>query len=42
MNYKGTQLAQGRDAAKEALKNDPALYQEIETAVKAKLDEDKE
>jgi len=41
LNYKGTQLAQGRDAAKEALKNDPALYQEIETAVKAKLDEEK-
>ena len=41
MSYKGTQLAQGRDAGKEALKNDPALYAEIETAVKAKLDEDK-
>src|SRR4030081_1879509 len=41
LNYKGTQLAQGRDAAKEALKNDPALYEEIETAVKAKLDEEK-
>lgn len=41
LNYKGTQLAQGRDAAKEVLKNDQALYQEIETAVKAKLDEDK-
>ena len=41
MNYKGTQLAQGRDAAKEVLKNDQALYKEIETAVKAKLDEDK-
>ena len=26
---------------KEVLKNDPALYEEIETAVKAKLDEDK-
>ena len=35
------QLAQGRDAAKEALKNDTALYDEIEAAVKAKLDEDK-
>ena len=34
-------LAQGRDAAKDVLKSDPALYQEIETAVKAKLDEDK-
>src|ERR1700716_485666 len=42
LNYKGTQLAPGRDAAKEALKNDRALYEEIETAVKAKLDEEKE
>jgi recombination protein RecA len=41
MSYKGAQLAQGRDAAKEVLKNDPALYEEIETAVKARLDEDK-
>jgi recombination protein RecA len=41
LSYKGTQLAQGRDAGKEALKNDPALYAEIETAVKAKLDEEK-
>src|SRR6266480_474846 len=41
LNYKGTQLAQGRDAAKEVLKNDRALYEEIESAVKAKLDEDK-
>src|SRR6266576_958468 len=41
LNYKGTQLAQGRDAAKETLKNDRALYEEIESAVKAKLDEDK-
>jgi len=41
LNYKGTQLAQGRDAAKEALKNDQALYQEIEAALKVKLDEDK-
>jgi len=41
LNYKGSQLAQGRDAAKEALKNDPALYEEIEKAVKARLDEDK-
>src|SRR5881396_803679 len=40
LNYKGTQLAQGRDAAKEVLKNDQALYQEIEVAVKAKLEED--
>src|ERR1700757_528373 len=42
LNYKGTQLAQGRDAAKETLKSDPKLYQEIEAAVKAKLNEDKE
>src|ERR1700741_653416 len=41
LNYKGTQLAQGRDAAKEALKNDPKLYEEIEATVKAKLDEEK-
>lgn len=41
ISYKGAQLAQGRDAAKDALKNDPALYEEIETAVKAKLAEGK-
>jgi recombination protein RecA len=41
LNYKGTQLAQGRDAAKEVLKNDKALYDEIESAVKTKLDEDR-
>src|SRR5919107_189175 len=34
LSYKGNQLAQGRDAAKEALKNDPALYEEIKAAVK--------
>ncbi|MBB5036502.1 recombinase RecA [Prosthecobacter dejongeii] len=39
ISYKGTQLAQGRDAAKEALKADAALYNEIEAAVKAKLNE---
>jgi recombination protein RecA len=39
ISYKGTQLAQGRDAAKDTLKNDPALYAEIEDAVKAKLAE---
>src|SRR5207248_9194447 len=42
LNYKGTQLAQGRDAAKEVLKNDKALYEEIVSAVKARLDEEKE
>src|SRR5512140_3655683 len=41
LNYKGTQLAQGRDAAKDALKNDTALYDEIEAIVKSKLDEEK-
>lgn len=41
LSYKGNQLAQGRDAAKEVLKNDAALYAQIETEVKAKLDEDK-
>jgi recombination protein RecA len=42
LNYKGTQLAQGRDAAKEVLKNDKQLYEEIESAVKARLNEEKE
>ncbi len=41
ISYNGGQLAQGRDAAKEALKNDPALYAEIETAVLKQLEEDK-
>jgi recombination protein RecA len=41
LSYKGMQLAQGRDAAKDALKADPKLYKEIETTVKAKLDEGK-
>jgi recombination protein RecA len=41
LSYKGTQLAQGRDAAKEVLKNDAALYAEIDEAVKAALDADK-
>jgi recombination protein RecA len=39
LSYKGSQLAQGRDAAKEILKSNEELYAEIETAVKAKLDE---
>lgn len=39
MSYKGSQLAQGRDAAKEALKEDEELYAEIEKEVKAKMDE---
>ena len=41
ISYKGTQLAQGRDAAKEALKSDPKLAEEIEAEVKAKLAEKK-
>ncbi|MEP6673033.1 MAG: recombinase RecA [Chthoniobacter sp.] len=41
LSYKGTQLAQGRDAAKEILKADAALYTELEAAVLAKLDEEK-
>ncbi len=40
LSYNGSQLAQGRDAAKEILKNDEAIYASIETAVKAKLDEE--
>ena len=39
-SYKGSQLAQGRDAAKEALKADEALYAEVETEVKEKMDLD--
>ena len=33
LSYKGSQLAQGRDAAKELLKRDQGIYREIETAV---------
>jgi recombination protein RecA len=40
ISYKGQQLAQGRDAAKEALRADLSLYEEIEIAVKASLDEE--
>lgn len=39
ISYNGSQIAQGRDAAKEALKNNEELYAEIETLVKEKLDE---
>ncbi|MEZ5299261.1 MAG: recombinase RecA [Verrucomicrobiales bacterium] len=38
-SYNGSQLAQGRDAAKDALKEDEALYAELETQVKEKLAE---
>ncbi|MEI8310338.1 MAG: DNA recombination/repair protein RecA, partial [Verrucomicrobiota bacterium] len=41
LSYKGNQLAQGRDAAKEALKADPALYAEIETEIRTALDAEK-
>jgi recombination protein RecA len=37
-SYNGNQLAQGRDAAKELLKGDAALYAEIETKVREELD----
>jgi recombination protein RecA len=40
LSYQGQQLAQGRDAAKEALRADQALYGEIEAAVKTALDQD--
>lgn len=39
LSYKGAQLAQGRDAAKEVLKTNTELYEELEAAVKAKLDQ---
>ena len=39
ISYKGSQLAQGRDAAKEALRADEAIAAEIEEAVKAKMKE---
>jgi recombination protein RecA len=41
LSYKGGQLAQGRDAAKEVLRTDKALYDELFAAVNAKLDEAK-
>jgi recombination protein RecA len=41
LSYKGNQLAQGRDAAKETLKADAALYAEIEAGVLAALDAEK-
>ena len=39
ISYNGSQIAQGRDAAKEALISNPELYAEIEEQVKAKMDE---
>jgi recombination protein RecA len=41
LSYKGTQVAQGRDAAKEALRADPALYEQIETEVREAMDAEK-
>jgi recombination protein RecA len=41
-SYDGNQLAQGRDAAKDALKADPALYESLETKVKEGMDAAKE
>lgn len=38
ISYKGSQMAQGRDAAKEVLKNDEALYAEVEAEVKTAMD----
>jgi recombination protein RecA len=40
LSYKGAQLAQGRDAAKDILKKDEAIYNDLTAAVKAKLDEE--
>jgi recombination protein RecA len=37
LSYKGEQLAQGRDAAKEVLRNDPKIYGDIEAQVLAVL-----
>jgi recombination protein RecA len=40
LSYNGSQLAQGRDAAKELLKKDAAIYLEIEAAVLEALNKD--
>ena len=42
LSYKGSQLAQGRDAAKELLKSDATIYGEIEAAVLEALNTAKE
>ncbi len=39
--YNGEQLAQGRDAAKQVLKDNDELYEELATKVREKLDEPK-
>ena len=41
LSYNGSQLAQGRDAAKEVLRTDQALYNDLYAKVQAKLDEEK-
>ncbi len=41
LSYKGNQLAQGRDAAKEVLKGDAALFDEISAEVQARMDAEK-
>ena len=38
ISYKGTQLAQGRDAGKEVLKSDSALFEQINQELRAALD----
>ena len=38
LSYKGTQLAQGRDAAKEVLRSDAAIFQQIDQDVRSALD----
>jgi recombination protein RecA len=39
-SYKGTQVAQGRDAAKDALKADEKMYLEIEAEVRQRMDQE--
>jgi recombination protein RecA len=41
LSYKGSQLAQGRDAAKEVLRTDEALHKELFATVLARLDEER-
>jgi len=41
-SYKGTQVAQGRDATKTAIKADEAIYQSLEDEVRAKMNEEAE
>jgi len=41
LSYKGTQIAQGRDAAKEVLKNDTALLRRDRSRCEAALEAEK-